>query len=1618
MILNLQPVRVVLIYVIISAFWIAYTDQAVEQIFTDPAVITRIQTFKGWFFVTASALLLFWVISRSGRRLEKHRDQYKAMLDDAKVGIAKMVRGKIISSNPAFMQIIGLDSQELEKRTFLKFIEEQDREELDTYFSEVKYNGYLEKELRIFRKGKKKQWVQINASKHKDKDGDYIQLILQDINDKKNYQIYHDLLLQMMLSIEPAEDFLSALEDVVKSLCKELNWEYGIALTPDKPGVFKRTVSWYRLDPLLDEFDAKVELYSFDSGRGLAGLTLESKQAIWIEDIETDARYLYSDDAVDADLKTVVSIPVVVKEEVIALLVLYNRGLLAPDEELIKLFTAIGRDVASKLENQKKEDEKKKLEQSLNYALKSASMATWDMDLETGEIIRSPNHHELFGLKVPPETWHMEDFLGKIVKEDRMNVKRCIIEAVSDTKGYNVEFRIKHKDGIRWLWSRGDLQFDTYGEPLRLSGVLSDITEKKHFQIYTELLLQIILSIEPVEDLNTAYRNILEVICSENNWHFGEAWEHGEEGLMKRLVSYTPEGETRALEFDRYTDTFISQPGNGLPYTSANTGKLHWISDLENAPGFLRAEKATEAGFRSVIAVPVLVDGQSKAVLMFFSKYALNRDKDAVRFFDAIRNNIGIKLENKRAHKQLQKTEEALEYALSSSSMAAWDIDLETGRITMSENYSQVTGINVIEPVFDESLSGVIEEDRELFRTHLREAIEKKGKIDFEFRIRNDQGEIRWLRTQGHYSDIDNKKRISGIVRDVTERKKIEMDLESEREFLQQLFETIPVMITVYSPDLSKFEINAEFERATGWSDDELEEVDILKQIYQNKAYRDDFISFMKNPESRWKEFEMVTKFEKKIQTTWTNIKLSDTKFIGIGLDITERKRMEEELKENEERLQLTTNSANIGLWEWNPQTGEVIIDEVWARLVGYERGELEPVTIETWNHLLHPHDLIKFENAVDNYFSGNSEVYECEVRMRHKEGFWVWILDRGRTVDWDENGKPVRMVGTHIDITELKHVEHRLANKQKQLLKAQEIARMGYWEFNVKDRSLRWSDMVYTIFGLDKDRFELTIENFHSIVHEDDRASMESGMYLLKEEGALEQTYRVVTPDGEIIYIQERGEIEYREEGNTEVLTGTVLDITDLKKVEHKLDEERRRFETAAKTVSDVIWDWDIKSGMMWWSEGFEANFGFNRSNEPSGLKSWSDHIHKDDLAQILKKFHQVVDSHDENEWQGEYRFFNAYGELRDIEDRGIVIRDKDGQPLRMLGAMIDVTAEKEAERILRESEEQYRRFFEQNPHPMWIFDPDTSRILQVNQSAVDRYGYTRKEFENMTIFDFRPENEKLSLEKKTIYHKKGLINYEGWTHLHKDGTKIIVNISALDIQYKGQECRLVVASDITEQRKAEERVIGSIIEGSENERRRIAKELHDGLGQHLAAASMNLESVYDELQRLPEVKWGQYKKGLKLLSDAITESRRISQNLLPKAIEDFGLSLAVHSLIDDIRESPDVEITYRDNIEGVKFAETIELNMYRIIQEGLSNAIRHSGSEKIDVQLILDDNHLICTIEDSGRGFDYAKKKGSGMGLSSINNRVNAMAGEVEFLSEKEKGTLVTIIVPVNPL
>jgi diguanylate cyclase (GGDEF)-like protein/PAS domain S-box-containing protein len=144
-------------------------------------------------------------------------------------------------------------------------------------------------------------------------------------------------------------------------------------------------------------------------------------------------------------------------------------------------------------------------------------------------------------------------------------------------------------------------------------------------------------------------------------------------------------------------------------------------------------------------------------------------------------------------------------------------------------------------------------------------------------------------------------------------------------------------------------------------------------------------------------------------------------------VDITEQMELRDRLDSQRRRLRNIIDSTRLGTWEWNIPSGQTIFNERWASMLGYSLAELEPTTIETWKRLTLPEDLEMSTTLLSKHFSGETEYYEFEGRMRHRNGQIVWVLDRGKVIERNEHGEAMRMFGTHQDITEKKEMEARI---------------------------------------------------------------------------------------------------------------------------------------------------------------------------------------------------------------------------------------------------------------------------------------------------------------------------------------------------------------------------------------------------------------------------------------------------------------------------------------------------------------------------------------------------------------------------------------------------------------
>ncbi len=196
--------------------------------------------------------------------------------------------------------------------------------------------------------------------------------------------------------------------------------------------------------------------------------------------------------------------------------------------------------------------------------------------------------------------------------------------------------------------------------------------------------------------------------------------------------------------------------------------------------------------------------------------------------------------------------------------------------------------------------------------------------------------------------------------------------------------------------------------------------------------------------------------------------------FLTVMIDISEEVRLRSDLENERSRLANIIESARLGTWEWNVRTGEAAFNERWAEIIGYTLEELAPTSIETWIRFAHPDDLAESDRRIKLHFEGAADFYECESRMLHKNGSWVWVLDRGKVIVRDEEGRPMMMYGSHIDITERRLLEERIRDHAiRDQLSGGYNRRMAFDRLNDAIAAYSRNGMGFCVSILDLDRFK-----------------------------------------------------------------------------------------------------------------------------------------------------------------------------------------------------------------------------------------------------------------------------------------------------------------------------------------------------------------------------------------------------------------------------------------------------------------------------------------------------------------------------------------------------------------
>lgn len=210
------------------------------------------------------------------------------------------------------------------------------------------------------------------------------------------------------------------------------------------------------------------------------------------------------------------------------------------------------------------------------------------------------------------------------------------------------------------------------------------------------------------------------------------------------------------------------------------------------------------------------------------------------------------------------------------------------------------------------------------------------------------------------------------------------------------------------------------------YSGDTKRTFDLLNDCFQSgKAYEIEYRLKTKAGTYRWFLASGITKYD---------VAHKPIRMVGSIIDIHAKKEAQAEIVKVNDRLQNIIDSTNAGTWEWNIQTGEVVVNTRWAEILGYTLEEVQPMSIQTWEKLSHPEDFKKSQEALQMHFVGKQPYYAFESRMKHKNGSWIWVYDSGKVIERDAQGKSIKMFGTHIDITKIKTAADELQKKNEEL--------------------------------------------------------------------------------------------------------------------------------------------------------------------------------------------------------------------------------------------------------------------------------------------------------------------------------------------------------------------------------------------------------------------------------------------------------------------------------------------------------------------------------------------------------------------------------------------------------
>jgi PAS domain S-box-containing protein len=547
--------------------------------------------------------------------------------------------------------------------------------------------------------------------------------------------------------------------------------------------------------------------------------------------------------------------------------------------------------------------------------------------------------------------------------------------------------------------------------------------------------------------------------------------------------------------------------------------------------------------------------------------------------------------------------------------------------------------------------------------------------------------------------------------------------------------------------------------------------------------------------------------------------------------------------------------------------------------------------------------------------------------------------------------------------------------------------------------------------------------------IHPEDKEEVRKAFFDTIHDGENRDVeFRFVLPSGEVRWIESHRSAVFDSHGRVAHIVAVARDVTERRQTEEALRARDVQLQEAQALANLGSWEWDVRTNSRRWSDQLAKIFGLRHGQVPPTFDGFYPLVHPEDRERTAKIANEALRSG--TEYENQFRIVRPDGVVRTVHNQARVDRDESGRAVRIIGVCQDITERKLAEEQVRASQERFRMMVENvRDYAIYILDMN-GYVTSWNLGAERIEGYRAEEiigkhYSCFFLADHAARGDPgMQLQFASI---QGRYESEGW-RMRKNGSQFWAHVILTPLLDETGKSRgfSEITHDVTERKRAEEDLHSyadrlkatsrRLVEVQEAERRLLARELHDRVGQNLTALGINLSIVAGGLpaSAKPELTARLEECGL-LLAGTVDSMRNVMAELRPHALDDYGLPAALRSLATGFSHRTGIQVAFEGDARGTDLPKPVDLAMFRIAQEALNNVAKHSNAHHVEIAIRRTNGRATLSVRDNGIGFDPKRiersNREAGWGLLIMRERAEAVGAQFSLNTGLNTGVQVLV-------